>query len=201
VKNNTGKVDPDRDEALLEKLRSGDRKAFESFVEAYQDMVYNVALSMVHDRELAEDVSQAAFMKAYRGLRSFRGGSSLSTWVYRIAYNTALSELQRARYRYEKPEFADADQVCTTDPAGSRAIGEAAADPLTILEKSEASRRLRGCIDTLKPRQRLALLLYYQGGKSYSDISGIMEIPMGSVKNTIFRAKESLRKLLSKEDT
>jgi RNA polymerase sigma-70 factor (ECF subfamily) len=158
-------------------------------------MVYNLALRMVHDRELAEDLSQVVFMKAHKGLISFRGGSSLSTWIYRIAYNTAVSELQRARYRYEKPEHDDTD-VESSHPAHE----PAAPDPLSILERTEAAQRVRRLIDRLKPQQRLALLLYYQGGKSYIEISEIMEIPMGSVKNTIFRAKDSLRKFLGEED-
>jgi len=195
LKRHTDGVDPDRDEAFLEKLRSGDREAFEVFVEEHQEMVYNLALRMVHDRELAEDLSQVVFMKAHRGLISFRGGSSLSTWIYRITYNTAVSELQRARYRYEKPELND------TDAGSTPAVHESASpDPLIILERTEAAQRVRGRIERLKLQQRTALLLYYQGGKSYAEISEIMGIPMGSVKNTIFRAKESLRKFLGEED-
>jgi RNA polymerase sigma-70 factor (ECF subfamily) len=182
-------VDLERNDAFLDRLRAGDRKAFAAFVEEHQDMIYNLVLRMVRDRELAQDLAQEVFLKAYRGLASFRGGSTLATWVYRIAYNTAVTELQRARYRYERTDLDDPETEMTADPV------DPSADPLARLEQSDAAARLQELIGRLKPRQRTALLLHYQGGRTYEEIAEIMDIPMGTVKTALFRAKDTLRKL------
>jgi RNA polymerase sigma-70 factor (ECF subfamily) len=188
-------VDLDRDEAFLERLRSGDREAFSTLVDMNQDMVYNLTLKMVRDRELAEDLSQEVFIKVYRALPSFGGRSRLSTWIYRIAYNVSVTELQKARHRYERTDI--------DEPAGEETPGmvqvSGAVDPHEELERSEMMRRVAELIEKLKPQQRLAILLYYQGERSYEEISEVMKLPMGTVKTLLFRAKEALRDLCRAE--
>lgn len=186
-----GRSELDNNETFVEKLKSGDRKAFAALVEEHQGMVYNLALRMTGNRELAEDLAQEVFLRAYRGLPSFEGRSNLSTWIYRITYNTAMNELEKARYRYEKIDPLEIDRERSDLSTESDSD-----DPLSWIERAEVKDRLRSLIEKLKPQQRTALLLYYQGDRSYEEISRIMDLPLGSVKTALFRAKETLRKLI-----
>lgn len=188
-------VDLNKGGIPVEKLQAGDRQAFAALVDEYQDMVYNVTLKMVHNRELAEDLCQETFIKVYKGLPSFRGKSSLSTWIYRIAYNVCVSEMQKARYRHEDSRTGDLDRGEVTI---SRHTSDAT-DPLRELERTELKQNVAGLIERLKPRQRLAIMLHYQGDQSYQEISEIMDVPIGTVKTLLFRAKESLRERLLKD--
>ena len=150
---------------------------------------------MVKDRELAEDLAQEAFVKVYRGLPSFKGHSSLSTWIFRIAYNVALTELEKARHRYEAVPLEEAESGMESHGTGARETG----GPVEEMERAEMVRLLERLIEKLDPQKRSVLTLYYQGGKSYKEICDIMDIPMGTVKTVLFRAKEELRDLCGKE--
>ena len=160
-------------------------------------MVYNVALKITGDGELAEDLCQETFIKIFRGLSSFRGESSLSTWIYRIVYNVSMSEMKKARYRQEGSRGENRDHGNRREQTDSHAPG--ATDPLRELERMELKQTMAGLIRRLAPRQRLAILFRYQGEKSYQEISEIMELPIGTVKTLLFRAKDSLRELMRKE--
>jgi RNA polymerase sigma-70 factor (ECF subfamily) len=195
VNGENGGVDPESAEGFLATLRSGDHTAFAILVERHQDMVYNLALRMVKDRELAEDLSQETFVKVYRGLPSFKGHSSLSTWIFRIAYNVAVTELEKARHRYEAVALEEVESGMEPHGAGAGEPG----GPLEEMERTEMVRIVERLIEKLDPQKRSVLTLYYQGGRSYKEICDIMEIPMGTVKTLLFRAKEELRDLYGKE--
>jgi len=177
---------------FLDRLKAGDRDAFRALVADYSEMVFNLALRMVRDRELAEDLTQEVFVKVYKGLPGFRGRSSLSTWIYRIAYNTAMSEMEKVRYRYETTDLDDPDSPVT----GNTAFTESSGDLLEAIDKYEAVQRVTRLIDELKPEQKWAVTLYYMGDKTYEEISEIMGAPMGTVKTLLFRARKELRKRL-----
>lgn len=184
------------DEEELERLRSGDHQAFERLVGRHGEMIYNLNLRIVHDPELAKDLTQETFIRAYRAIGRFRGESGVSTWLYRIAYHVAMDELGKARYRFESDPLEEAP----ADEAIEEQRGAGDTDFLDEIERSEEIRRAVGMIDRLKPEQRSALMLYYPGGKSYREISEIMGIPIGTVKTLLFRAKEELRRRLKTEE-
>ncbi len=182
----------EEDDLFLDRLRSKDREAFRDLVVTFSDMVFNLNLRLVRNKELAEDLTQEVFIKVYQAMPGFRGKSSLSTWLYRIAYNVAMNELAKARHRYETSSLDDSDRPASdTIPAGKE--GE---DILGEIEQSEAIERVNRQIETLQPEQKWAITLYYHGEKSYQEISEIMGIPLGTVKTLLYRAKEALREKL-----
>jgi len=185
-------VELEEERDFVERLVSCDGVAFARLVEMHCEMVYNLILRIVNDRDLAEDLSQETFLKVYRGLPSFGRRSSLSTWIYRIAYNVAITETRKPHYRHETMELEEAfgEYSRSTDSLDRER------EPLDELERMEKIETVRKHIAHLEPRQRAALTLYYQGGKSYREISKIMEVPIGTVKTLIFRSKEALRKMI-----
>ncbi len=184
------------DDLFLDRLRSKDREAFRDLVTTFTDMVFNLNLRLVRNKELAEDLTQEVFIKVYQALPGFRGKSSLSTWLYRIAYNVAMNELAKARHRYETNSLDDPDRpasdTLTTEDERGGILGE--------VERSEAIERVNRQIETLKPEQKWAITLYYHGEQSYQEISEIMGIPLGTVKTLLYRAKEALREKLKQEN-
>jgi RNA polymerase sigma-70 factor (ECF subfamily) len=195
VKAENGGEEPEKGEYDLGKLRSRDAGTFAAIVREYQDMVYNLALRMVRDRELAEDLSQEVFLKVHRGLPSFQGQSSLSTWIYRITCNVVVTEMQKARHRYETIALDEIESEIAYHKRGENP----AAGPLEKMERAETAHLLEALLGRLEPRKRMVLTLYYQGGRTYAEIGEILGIPIGTVKTLLFRAKQELRILFEKE--
>jgi RNA polymerase sigma-70 factor (ECF subfamily) len=185
-------IESGEERKFLDRLKTGDRDAFNVLVADYSEMVFNLALRMVRARELAEDLTQEVFVKVFKGLPGFRGRSSLSTWIYRIAYNTAVSEMEKVRYRYETTDLDDLDSTVKSDTA----FAESSGDFLDAIDRSETVQKLNHLIEELKPEQKWAMTLYYMGDKTYEEISEIMGAPMGTVKTLLFRAKSELRRRL-----
>ena len=170
---------------LIGRCMRGDEVAFAQLVENYKVMVFNIADRMVRDRSASEDLAQEVFLRVYRGLKSFRGDAKLSTWIYQIAYRVCLEELQKPhrRQRYVSLEV-DAGELHFEDagPAGVD-LGET----------------LDHYLDRLPPHYRMALVLYYLQDRKYEEIAAVMEIPIGTVKTYLHRAKAYLRKQLLEE--
>lgn len=180
------------DDALVERARRGDQDAFASLVERSQGKVYNLALRLTGSAEDAADVTQEAFLNAWRGLPSFQGESGFSTWIYRLAHNAAIDFLRRrARQRgAESPlsldEEANGLASLTPDPAPS---------PQQRLEHKELQAALSDGLGRLSPEHRQALSLRLSG-LSYAEIAKILEAEEGTVKSRIARARLSLRNFL-----
>ncbi len=186
-------LDEDRD--FIAKLKAGDGEAFNVLVSAYAEMIYNVNLLVVKVSQLAEDLTQDVFIRIYRALPGFEGRSALSTWIYRITRNVALAEMEKARYGREASD--PAGKVLERAPAETGESGED--EILRAIDREEAIERVRGLLRELKPEQRWAMTLYYTAGRSYREIADIMDVPMGTVKTLLFRAKAELRKMLITE--
>ncbi len=166
---------------LVTMALGGNPDAFATLVERYDRAVYHLAYRTLHDVEEARDVAQESFFKAFRSLRTFKPGSKFSTWIFAIAYHACCDRLNR-RKRYsneELPERADA----SAGPEHQAIAGDDA-------------RRLRAAIDALPEKYRTVITLYHLQGKQYEEIARVLELPMGTVKTHLFRAKEHLRKLL-----
>lgn len=169
------------DEAMVERGKSGDRGAFEKLFLKYRDMVFNVAWSISGDRELAEDIAQETFVKAYLGLRGFRGRSKFSTWLYRIAVNEALHAKTTRKRRAEVEQPLD-DLVPASDQP---APGEAA--ELSAMEKS-----VRRAIAELPTVQRAVVTLRYLEGLALAEVAEILGRPIGTVKSQIHYALKTM---------
>ncbi len=173
------------DETLIERTLQGDLAAFEHLVERHRGIVFRVATRIVGPDD-AEDVSQDAFLRAFHRLGQYRGAATFRTWLLQITQNTALNTLTRARRRPtemvdESPEAADRDPV---------------RQPVTELERREREHRLELKLRTLRPEYRSLLVLRDLEGLSYNEISEVLEMPLGSVKGRLHRARDELIELL-----
>ncbi|MBV8602919.1 MAG: sigma-70 family RNA polymerase sigma factor [Candidatus Eremiobacteraeota bacterium] len=172
------------DHELIARTLAGEGEAFGVLVERYERAVYNLALRTMRDGEEAKDATQEAFFKAFRALRTFKPGSKFSTWIFAIAYHACCDRLaKRARFSGEElPERADPQP-----------------GPAAEAERRDEARRLRDAIDSLPDKYRAVITLYHLQGKQYDEIATVLELPMGTVKTHLFRAKELLRKRLNDE--
>jgi RNA polymerase sigma-70 factor (ECF subfamily) len=173
------------DETLIERTLQGDLAAFEHLVERHRGIVFRVATRIVGPDD-AEDVSQDAFLRAFHRLGQYRGAATFRTWLLQITQNTALNTLTRARRRPtemvdDSPEAADRDPV---------------RQPVTELERREREHRLEVKLRTLRPEYRSLLVLRDLEGLSYNEISEVLEMPLGSVKGRLHRARDELIELL-----
>lgn len=183
----------DPDVELVRLAQAGDERAFEALVVKYQRRIAKHVARYVRNASDVEDVVQEVFIRAYRGLPSFRGGSAFYTWLYRVAANTALSFLERNR-TFEPLGDQDPDERAdAADPIGSP--GE---DPERLVMANQIAEALERGLRHLQPALLEALTLYEVEGKSYSEIARMVDIPIGTVRTRIFRAREALARRLQK---
>lgn len=177
---------------LVQRVQSGDKRSFDILVLKYQHKVVNLVLRYVHDYETAEDVAQEVFIKAYKGLKSFRGESAFYTWLYRIAINSAKNHLvsQNRRLPDIDIDAEDAEQI-----AGDSALREYATPEHELLT-AEMQRTIHAAIEALPEELRTAIILREVEGMSYEEIAEAMDCPIGTVRSRIFRARESIDKVL-----
>jgi RNA polymerase sigma-70 factor (ECF subfamily) len=172
----------DRDDRdLIEKSLEGNDRAFKALVEKYHALVYSVVRGIMGQHDEVEDVSQEVFIKIYRKLGTYRGDARLSTWIYRIARNEAINAVSKSRPRLETIDES-------IEYAGK------AHNPEKGLEQKHSKRIVEELLALLDDRQRIAIELRYMGEKSYGEIAEIMEIPIGTVKTYIHRAKAAMKK-------
>ena len=177
---------------LVRRVQSGDKKAFDVLVLKYQQKVISLVMRYVHDHHLAMDVAQEAFIKAYRGLKNFRGDSAFYTWMYRIAINTAKNHLvsQSRRLPANDIDAQEAEQY-----GGDSALKEYASPEREAL-RDEIRATIVKAIEKLPEDLRIAITLREIEGLSYEEIAEAMECPIGTVRSRIFRARESVDKEL-----
>jgi len=180
------------DQLLVERVRTGDKKAFDLLVAKYQRRLMRLVSRIVHDTAEAEDVVQETFIKAYRALRHFRGDSAFYTWLYRIGINTAKNCLVT---QGRTPTSTDND----ADQAEGYADGEQLRDintPESMLASKQIARTVNAAMDALPFDLRTAIALREIEGLSYEEISEIMACPIGTVRSRIFRAREVIAEKL-----
>jgi RNA polymerase sigma-70 factor (ECF subfamily) len=176
------------DQELVERVQSGDKKAFDLLVLKYQQKVANLVSRYVRDPSETLDVTQEAFIKAYRALPNFRGESAFYTWLYRIAINTAKNFLVAQKRRPPSMDV-DADTAEQLD-VGSR-LKEHATPEHHLLE-NELAETVRQAIDALPEDLRTAITLRELEGLSYEEIAKVMQCPVGTVRSRIFRARAAI---------
>ncbi|MCP4121425.1 MAG: RNA polymerase sigma factor [Bacteroidetes bacterium] len=185
------------EKALIELLKEADESAFRQVVESFQDKIYNTCLHFLRDTGEAEDITQEVFIEVYRSVNKFKGNSSLSTWIYRIASNKCL---EYQRYKKRKRRQAFFQSLLGIDEAREYLEQKSVEyrHPGVQLEEKERSEEMFRAIDCLPESQRLAFTLHHIDGMSYKEIAEIMEKSVSSVESLLFRAKQNLRKKLEK---
>ena len=163
------------DRELVDRCRRGDQEAFRELVDAYKRMVFAIISRSAADRSQIEDLAQDVFVRVHRGLVGFRGDSRLSTWICRIALNVC------ANARKSRPNEVLPAEVAIADRA---------------FNDFELRDRVARAMARLSERSRVVLTMYYFAGRSYEEIAGELDVPVGTVKTHLHRAKNELREIL-----
>jgi RNA polymerase sigma-70 factor (ECF subfamily) len=179
----------DIDQAIVERVQRGDKRAFDLLVTKYQRKIFRLLSRLIRDPGEIEDVAQEAFIKAYRALPNFRGESAFYTWLYRIAINTAKNHLvaqgRRAPTSTET-EVEDAENFDDAD--GLRDVNT----PDAVMMSRQVGDAVNRAIDRLPEDLRTAIVLRELEGLSYEEIAESMNCPIGTVRSRIFRAREAI---------
>lgn len=180
------------DQALVERVQNGDKKAFDILVQKYQYRLTKLISRYVYDQSEVMDVAQEAFIKAYRALPSFRGESAFYTWLYRIGVNTAKNYLVSQGRR---PPSVDIDAEDAGYLEGESELKEYAT-PEHLLVRDEVENTVHSAIEKLPDDLRTAITLRELDGLSYEEIAEKMDCPVGTVRSRIFRAREVINSKL-----
>jgi RNA polymerase sigma-70 factor, ECF subfamily len=178
----------DRD--LIVRASRGDVEAFTKLVRAHSSLVYRVALRMLGDEE-AQDASQEVWVRVWRNVKSFRGESAFSTWLYRITMNTCLSIRQREARR-EQWEYGGEMPYLPEPPGGD-------ADPETAVLSAERREEIHVALRHVRVEHRAALVLRHMEGLSYAEIAEVLEIPEGTAKGWVSRGRAAMLVALAQE--
>ena len=188
------------DQALVERVQKGDKRAFDLLVRKYQHKIVSVVTRYVSDWSEAQDVAQEAFIRAYRALGAFRGDSAFYTWIYKIAINTAKNHLVSRGRRPPIGDIAIEDAVLLD---GASQLRERATPERELL-RQEIEQTVFGTVEELPEELRTAITLREVDGLSYEEIAEAMNCPIGTVRSRIFRAREAIdekvRPLLSETE-
>jgi len=168
---------------LVKRAKAGEVEAFSQLVRRHQRVVYNLAYRFMRDASLAEDMVQEAFLKAYRLLKGFRGDCGFSTWMYRVTCSVCLSELNRRKKRNEVAFNAAHEHI----------PGQ------THIQATDNSEIIRRCVTKLPDRYAMVVTLYYLKELPYDEIADVMNIPVGTLKTWMHRARKQLRKIVEEE--
>ncbi|MCW9012215.1 MAG: RNA polymerase sigma factor RpoE [Gammaproteobacteria bacterium] len=176
------------DQALVERVQAGDKRAFDLLVLKYQQRIFNLVARFLRNGDDVQDVAQEAFIKAYRAIKNFRGDSAFYTWLYRIAINTAKNHLVSSSRKVTNSavDAQDAEQYDSGDWLREYAT------PEKELLASEIKQVIHTTISELPDDLKEAITLREMEGLSYEDIAAVMDCPIGTVRSRIFRAREAI---------
>ena len=199
-------IDDARELALVRAIQGGDRSAWTELLTRYQDRLFGVCLRMVNDRDRAADYAQDAMVRIIEGLSTYDGRAKLSTWMIRVTMNVCFSRLRAEKLRRHASLDAAIGQEGSSRgrsrPQSERiadtSFGEL--DAISRIETSDLRRRLAGALLRILPDQRAILVLRDSRGLDYEQIAEVLDVPVGTVKSRLFRARAALRQVLESTD-
>lgn len=186
--------DPIDETVLVERARSGDLTAYDDLVKRYQERIYATIYHMTSNHEDANDLAQEAFIKAFQALKSFKGGSSFYTWVYRIAVNKTINFLKQRKNRAQM-SLDDIDFNAEHDPDLVALISDKT--PRREANLTELQEKLNEGMQKLSEPHRLVVTLHDVQGMSHEEIAKIMDCNIGTVRSRLFYARQQLQGFLS----
>ncbi|MFY7970862.1 MAG: RNA polymerase sigma factor [Flavobacteriales bacterium] len=174
-------------------LQSGEQKAYAELMERYREPIYFMLLKMVNNKDDAEDLTIEAFGKAFRRLDQYTPQFAFSTWLFKIATNNCIDYIRRKRIK-----AVSIDQGFQTDDGDTIEISikDSVLDPAEAMQKEERIRKMRAIVDKLKPRYRKLVEMRYFDEMAYEEIAEEMNLPLGTVKAQLFRAREFLFQMM-----
>ncbi len=181
-----------KDQRLVQLARRGDQKAFEELLNQYRNLVYHVMYRMVQNPQEAEDLTQEAFMKAFHAIHSFNETFAFSTWLMKIATNNCIDFLRKKKLK----TFSIDQPIQYKDEKIRVDLPDKEPTPEKRLLEQERKRLLQEAIESLPTLYRTVILLRHQEEKSYEEIAELLNIPIGTVKARLFRAREMLNKII-----
>lgn len=184
------------DQTLVERCLRGDERAAREIVVRYERPVFSLIHRMVRDRELAEDLAQETFVRTLNNLRRYDPSYKFSSWLFKIGYNLTIDHLRKKEL--EVVSIQGAPDAVTPDAQAATAITLVTPDeqPDQLLEARELGSEIEVAIGELRPEYRTAILLRHVEGYSYDEIATVMEVPLGTVKTYIHRARNELKQAL-----
>jgi RNA polymerase sigma-70 factor, ECF subfamily len=185
-------VDRNRERDLLARLRKGDERAVADLVRAYEGQVFNLLYRMLGNRADAQDVAQEVFLAVVDSVDRFRGECSLSTWVFRIARNRCIN-----RIKHNKSMRQGVTDPIDDVPEGHLPQEGGPARPDDAVGRAQVAQRVQRAISALPEVQRMVVVLRDLQGFEYEVISDVLELPLGTVKSRLFRARAALAESLS----
>ncbi|GMV34545.1 MAG: sigma-70 family RNA polymerase sigma factor [Chloroflexi bacterium CFX1] len=179
--------------ALIASAQRGELDAFNTLILHYQDAVFNTAVRILGDDDMAQDASQEAFISAFQSIKSFRGGS-FKAWILRTVTNACLDELRRQKRRPTtplEPETSDGDEIDSP-----KWLADKSMTPAQKAEADELEHAIQHCLDALPSEFRTAVVLADLQGMDYAEVATASKVPLGTIKSRIARARLRLRECL-----
>jgi RNA polymerase sigma-70 factor (ECF subfamily) len=185
------------DQEVVLRARAGSERAYRELVRRYERPIFSLVYRMVRDRELAEDLAQETFVKALNALDSYRPEYKFSSWIFKISNNAAIDHLRRREL--DTLSLDGSPHATTPDAVEATAlqIGDRGETPLDVVEAKELGGEIEQAIARLRPEYRQCILLRHVEGRAYEEIAEILDLPLGTVKTYIHRARNELRTYLA----
>ena len=185
------------DQEVVVRARAGSERAYRELVRRYERPIFSLIYRMVRDRELAEDLAQETFVKALNALDSYRPEYKFSSWIFKISNNAAIDHLRRREL--DTLSLEGSPHAATPDAVEATAlqIGDRGETPLDVVEAKELGGEIEQAIARLRPEYRQCILLRHVEGRAYEEIAEILDLPLGTVKTYIHRARNELRTYLA----
>lgn len=181
------------DQEVVEHALKGEEVAYRELLRRYQRPVFSLIYRMVRDRELAEDLAQETFVKVLNALDRYRCEYKFSSWVFKIANNAAIDHLRKKELDTLSLEGGPDATTPERVEATTLQLGDQAESPLDELEARELGSQIERAIGRLRPEYRSCIILRHVEGRPYEEIAGIMDLPLGTVKTYIHRARGELK--------
>jgi RNA polymerase sigma-70 factor (ECF subfamily) len=181
------------DQDVVLRARSGQETAYRELIRRYERPVFALLFRMVRDRELAEDLAQETFVKALNAIDSYRPEFKFSSWIFKIANNAAIDHLRRRELDTLSLDGSPHAETPEAMQATALQIGARQETPLETVEAKELGTAIEAAIGSLRPEYRSCILLRHVEGRAYEEIAEILNLPLGTVKTYIHRARNELR--------
>ena len=185
----------DQDVVLM--ARAGREAAYRELIRRYERPIFALLFRMVRDRELAEDLSQETFVKALNAIESYRPEFKFSSWIFKIANNAAIDHLRRRELDTLSLDGSPHAETPEAMQATALQIGARQESPLDAVEARELGGAIESAIGKLRPEYRSCILLRHVEGRAYEEIAEMLDLPLGTVKTYIHRARNELRQALA----